>query len=266
MLKALFCNSKHLKYGAKFLSFFVDKNYKDILKTLKLTRNELDKDNIKMKAERCDYVAQIDDTILNIEINCSSKKEVMLRNVEYAIRLFASKVTVNTDYNYSSIIQFNWNNFSFKGHDKIIEVYGIQNDDFLRLTNNIIIVQIYVPNIIKKCYTKGVKSLNEFERFILALATMDKKLSKELVMGDKYMKEILKKQDELTLSDDLRESYDHELAMKKWGHEVGFQEGIDAKTKESAIKLHKNGVSDELITNSLEITQEQLEEYLEEGK
>ena len=270
MFKTLFCNSKHLKYGAKFLSFFFDEKYENILKNIKFTRNELDKDNIDVKSERCDYVAEIKGTLVNIEVNCNSNKDTMLRNIEYAFRLFASKVHVGTGYNYGPIIQFNWNNFAFKGHDEIVEIYGIQRDDGLRLTNDIKFVQIYVPNIVKKCYTKGVEGLDEFERFILALATMDKELSKEIVKGDEFMEELLQKQEELTLSADLRESYDHELAMKDWGfeegrlegYEVGKKEGIEDTKKESANELHKNGASDELIINSLHITKEKLDEYL----
>ena len=260
MFKSLFCNSKNLKYGAKFISFFFDEEYEKILKNIRLTRNELDKDNLTVKAERCDYVAELKGILVNIEVNCNTDKETMLRNLEYAFRLFSSKVKVGSEYNYSPIIQFNWNNFSFKGNEEIIEVYGIQKDNCLRLTNNIIIVQIYIPNIIKKCYTKGVESLDEFERFILALATMDKNLSKKMVKGDKYMDELLEKQEELTLSADLRQSYDHELAMKKWG----IEEGIEQTKKEAAIEFHKNGVSDDLIIKSLHITREKLEEYLNE--
>ena len=46
----------------------------------------------------------------------------------------------------------------------------------------------------------------------------------------------------------------------------GKEEGIEKSKKESAIKFHKNGASDELIINSLDITKEQLEEYLKENK
>ena len=42
----------------------------------------------------------------------------------------------------------------------------------------------------------------------------------------------------------------------------GISQGIEQKTKESAKKQYKNGVSKELICNSLNITEEQLEQYL----
>ena len=41
------------------------------------------------------------------------------------------------------------------------------------LSNKLIFVQIYVPNLRKKWYTKGMKSLSEEEKYILALVEMD---------------------------------------------------------------------------------------------
>ena len=266
MFKTLFCHSERLYYGSKLLSYFIDVPYEEILSKISLKNTELNKDSVLVKNERCDYVAQIEDTLLNVEVNCSSDKETMLRNIEYVYRLFSNKIKVGSDYKYSKVVQFNLNNFSFVGHDKIMDVYSFQNDEKLRLANDMIIVIIYVPNIVKKCYTEGVDSLTEMEKFILALATEDKRLSNEIVKGDKFMQELVEKQEEFTLSDDLRESYDHELAMKKWGHEVGYQEGIEQTKKESAIEFHKNGVSDELIINSLHITKEKLNEYLNSEK
>ena len=44
----------------------------------------------------------------------------------------------------------------------------------------------------------------------------------------------------------------------------GKEEGIEKNKRESAKEFHKNGVSDEIIIKSLNITKEQLEEYLKE--
>ena len=62
---------------------------------------------------------------------------------------------------YTQVIQFNLNNFSFKGNDKIIDIYGVKNDSDLTLSDKIIFVQIYVPNLRKKWYNEGIESLNE---------------------------------------------------------------------------------------------------------
>ena len=41
------------------------------------------------------------------------------------------------------------------------------------LSNKLIFVQIYVPSLRKKWCTKGIKSLSEEEKYILALVEMD---------------------------------------------------------------------------------------------
>lgn len=53
-----------------------------------------------------------------------------------------------------SVIQFNLNNFSFQGNDKITDIYTPQNKEGITLNDKIIIIQIYVPNLRKKCYNK----------------------------------------------------------------------------------------------------------------
>ena len=72
MLKAMFQNENRIKYSAKFLSYFIDVEYEDILNNICLAKNELDKNNENDKGERCDYVALLSDTSLNIEVNNNS--------------------------------------------------------------------------------------------------------------------------------------------------------------------------------------------------
>ena len=91
------------------------------------------------------------------------------------------------------VIQFNINNFSFKGNDKIVDIYTLNNGEGIKLTNNIII-EIYVQNLRKKWYNKGIKSLNEEERYTLALVEPNIDMSLELgkdidIMGE-YIGEV----------------------------------------------------------------------------
>ena len=124
MLKAMFQNENRIKYSAKFLSYFIDVEYEDILNNICLAKNELDKNNESDKGERCDYVALLSDTSLNIEVNNNSSLEVLERNMEYAHRLYSKKIRRGEEnYQYTQVIQFNLNNFAFKGNDKIVDIY-----------------------------------------------------------------------------------------------------------------------------------------------
>ena len=261
MLKAMFQNENRLKYSAKFLSYFIDLDYEVILKNIYLAKNELDKEKESSKGERCDYVAVIDNTSLNIEVNNNSSLEILERNIEYAYRLYSKKIKRGErEYDYTQVIQFNLNNFSFKGNDKIIDIYGVKNDSDLTLSDKIIFVQIYVPNLRKKWYNEGIESLNEAEKYILALVEMDIEKLKSLG-GEELMEEYVKEAEEVSFEGGVGESYDKEWALKdqayrdgeeageKKGKEEGRKEGLEEGSTTKAIEIARN-----LLKNKIDIS------------
>ena len=225
MLKAMFQNENRIKYSAKFLSYFIDVEYEDILNNICLAKNELDKNVEIDKGERCDYVALLSDTSLNIEVNNNSSLEVLERNMEYAHRLYSKKIRRGEEnYQYTQVIQFNLNNFAFKGNDKIIDIYTVTNDDNIGLSNKLIFVQIYVPNLRKKWYTKGMKSLSEEEKYILALVEMDLDKLNDLG-GENIMDEYVKEAEEVSFEGGVGEAYDKEWALRDQGYRDGLSQG-----------------------------------------
>ena len=225
MLKAMFQNENRIKYSAKFLSYFIDVEYEDILNNICLAKNELDKNSENDKGERCDYVALLSDTSLNIEVNNNSSLEVLERNMEYAHRLYSKKIRRGEEnYQYTQVIQFNLNNFAFKGNDKIVDIYTVTNDDNIGLSNKLIFVQIYVPNLRKKWYTKGIKSLSEEEKYILALVEMDLDKLNDLG-GENIMDEYVKEAEEVSFEGGVGEAYDKEWALRDQGYRDGLSQG-----------------------------------------
>ena len=71
---------------------------------------------------------------------------------------------------------------SFISNNKIIDIYTESNEDNLVLSDKLVFIQIYVPNLRKKWYNEGEKSLSEREKYILALVDMD--LDKLKGLGD----------------------------------------------------------------------------------
>ena len=249
MLKAMFQNENRIKYSAKFLSYFIDVDYDDILNNICLAKNELDKNNENDKGERCDYVALLSDTSLNIEVNNNSSLEVLERNMEYAHRLYSKKIKRGEEnYQYTQVIQFNLNNFAFKGNDKIVDIYTVTNDDNIGLSNKLIFVQIYVPNLRKKWYTKGMKSLSEEEKYILALVEMDLDKLNDLG-GENIMDEYVKEAEEVSFEGGVGEAYDKEWALR--------DEGKRESKKEIAKNMLSKAMEVELIS---EITGLSIEE------
>ena len=154
--------------------------------------------------------------------------------------------------------EFNLNNFSFIGNDKIVDIYSIQNDEGVILNDKLIFINIYVPNLRKKMYNQGIKNLSEEERYLLGLIEPDINLSKELGGKIDIMIEYVNEAGEVTMGTNFGESYDKEWALK----DEGRREGI----KSSAINLLKHGASLELISDSLGYSIEELEEMSQEIK
>ena len=266
MLKAMFQNENRIKYSAKFLSYFIDVEYEDILNNICLAKNELDKNNENDKGERCDYVALLSDTSLNIEVNNNSSLEVLERNMEYAHRLYSKKIRRGEEnYQYTQVIQFNLNNFAFKGNDKIVDIYTVTNDDNIGLSNKLIFVQIYVPNLRKKWYTKGMKSLSEEEKYILALVEMDLDKLNDLG-GENIMDEYVKEAEEVSFEGGVGEAYDKEWALRDQGYRDGLlqgkAEGISEGKNERNIEIAKNmlneGIDINIITKCTGLTNEDI--------
>ena len=255
MLKAMFQNENRIKYSAKFLSYFIDVEYEDILNNICLAKNELDKNNENDKGERCDYVALLSDTSLNIEVNNNSSLEVLERNMEYAHRLYSKKIRRGEEnYQYTQVIQFNLNNFAFKGNDKIVDIYTVTNDDNIGLSNKLIFVQIYVPNLRKKWYTKGMKSLSEEEKYILALVEMDLDKLNDLG-GENIMDEYVKEAEEVSFEGGVGEAYDKEWALR----DQGYRDGLSQGKAEGKIE----GFSQGKIENKKEIAKNMLNEGID---
>ena len=255
MLKAMFQNENRIKYSAKFLSYFIDVEYEDILNNICLAKNELDKNNENDKGERCDYVALLSDTSLNIEVNNNSSLEVLERNMEYAHRLYSKKIKSGKEnYQYTQVIQFNLNNFAFKGNDKIVDIYTVTNDDNIGLSNKLIFVQIYVPNLRKKWYTKGMKSLSEEEKYILALVEMDLDKLNDLG-GENIMDEYVKEAEEVSFEGGVGEAYDKEWALRDQGYRDGLSQGkAEGKIEgfsQGKVEIAKNMLKDNIPVESI---------------
>ena len=217
MFKTMLQNNSRLKYSARFISYYLDIEEDELLKSIKLVKNELDKKKFDEKGERCDYVAEVNGTTINIEVNNNEKKEVMERNMEYAHRLYSKNVKIGSNNAYRQVIQINLNNFAFEGNDKIVDTYYMQNSEGIKLNYKLIFIQIYIPNLRKKCYNEGKDNLSKEEKYALLLVEPDVELSKELAEGDNLMEEYLDEAKEVSEWDDIGESYDKEWALRDQG-------------------------------------------------
>ena len=261
MFKTMFYNTKRIKYSAKLLSYYLDISYEELLNNIKLVKNELDKEYNDSKEERSDYVCDINESKINIEINNNDSIETMERNTEYAFRLYSEKIKIGKTYkyNYNQVIQININNFSFIGNDKIVDIYSFQNEKGIVLNDKITIIQIYVPNLRKKCYTIGKENLKEEEKYLLGLVEEDNDFSKEIGKDLDIVIEYVNEAGEVTMGTNFGEAYDKEWALL----DQGRREGREEERKEIAVKMYKKEIDIKTIS---ELTKLSIDEILELSK
>ena len=120
------------------------------------------------------------------------------------------------------------------------------------LTNKIIIIDIYLPNIKKKMYNKGIKALSEMERFLLIGLEENKQKALEYVGDDIIMKDLEERISDWTLSDDLRESYDKEWALKDQAKREGVIQGIEQGI-EQGMKQGKSEIINKLLDSGMTV-------------
>ena len=265
MFKTMIYNENRIKYAARLISFFVDVSYERLLKHLRLQKSDFDKKLDKEKNERGDFVAEFNGTSIGIEVNNNDSLEVMERNMEYAHREYSKKVYRfdKGKYSYKQIIQLNINNFSFKEKKEIFDIYVLRDKKGTVMSDKIIFIQIYIPNLFKKCYDKGIENLSEEEKFLLVLTESDIKTSYDLGGNVDYMEEYIKDASEASRDNELLESYDKEWALKdqgiREGEEIGFEKGRADEKNNIAKKLKEKGIDIAIISESTGLTKEEIE-------
>ena len=116
-------------------------------------------------------------------MNNNSSIDVLHRNMDYINKQFNALVKDSKSYHkYRQSILINFNNFAFVGKDDTYYVYYLKDRDGTVLTDAIIIINIYIPNLRKKCYNLGIEGLDEIEKFIYAQIEEDNEKLDSLMM------------------------------------------------------------------------------------
>ncbi len=258
--KTMMNSSKRLKYPAKIFSCFFGEDPKELVKGMNLYKDELDKEKIDDKEERVDFVCKYGNAKWQIEMNNNSSEKVMERNIDYLCKLYVEDNKIGNKNIFYPVLQIDLNNFSFEGDDTTIDIFPIQNSRHEVLTDKIIFVMIYIPNLYKKMYNYGIDSLTELERCILAMVDEDIELSKKLSVGDDIMCEFVKDAKGTSNNSDFREDYTLEFRAK----EDGIALGIEQKAREVVIAMLKNGEDMNKIVQYTDLSVEEIEEIKKE--
>ena len=198
-------------------------------------------------------------------------KSIMDKNVRYAFDLI-NRTTEEGKNTYSNVVLLNIDRFNKYNTKEPILDFRLRNEDGIIESNIYHSIHLIVENFTKENYNKVEKEIVKFVNFLnhtnLTKLKNDYKGDADYMAGVVKLEDYMKDPDVygLLYEEQSEEEYIKEVtefAMEK-GIEKGMEQGIEMNKKESAIKLHKNGASDDLIINSLDITKEQLKEYLNE--
>lgn len=259
MFKTMFANENRKKYACKLLSYILDISYEELLKTLEFGKNELDKRKEKEKGERADFVAYINNSAIDIEINCNDKIETLERNIEYMNRLYSKKVEKGKRYDYRQSLLININNFAYKGKEQVKYISYLKDNENEALTDKLIVVQIYIPNLVKKWYTSGVEMLNEEEKYLLTLVIPEIETALEIGKDHAIMEEYINEAIEVSKEEEIRDAYSKEWDLLDQGYRDGREQGLE-DGREEGIKVGKQEGKQE---SKFEIAKKMLQEKLD---
>ena len=260
MFHALFNHPGRIMFPARLVSYILDIPFDTLVTNMKIVGNEVPMDKESNISQRCDCVCEIEGSLLTIEMNNNSSVDFLYRNMDYMFKQFSSKVVNSGNYDkYCQSILINMNNFSFETVEEVCTISYLKDELGRILTDRIIIINIYIPNLLKKCYNLGIESLSESEKFIYAVIEDDNskinKLIKEMPMLEEYVN-IAK---EVSNSEDLRFIYDRDKVNK----EQSFKEGKEEAIIEMIKKMYENGATLEIMAKRADYDLDEIKSILE---
>ena len=222
----------------------------------------------KEKGKRTDILVKVDNyNRIIVEMNNFETKSIMDKNVRYAFDLINRTTEVGENI-YSNVLLLNIDRFNKYNTKEPILDFRLRNEDGIIESNIYHSIHLIVENFTKENYNKIEKEIVKFVNFLnhtnLTKLKDDYKGDADYMAGVVKLEDYMKDPDVYGLLYEEQSEEEYIKEVTEFAMEKGIEKGIEKSKRESAIELHKNGVSDELIIKSLHITKEKLVEYLNE--
>ena len=267
VFKEIFTSGDCHKFTCRMISGITGINEKYLTKNLKVINNELSKTKIRERTKRTNVLLSIEGHIINLEMNNLYYDGLFEKNDIYQHSIINQTAKVGDSYtSIKRVIQINIDNFS--KFEKEISVFKLMEIDTKEIENeNYIKFHISLPKIQKKYYNR--EKLNYLEKQLFMITVNNKKMLKELSLGDEVLMELKKKVEVLSEEEAFSNLYDEERQRmmiendklkyaKKQGLEKGLEQGEKQKTLEIARTMLKKGFTKEDIIECTGITKEEL--------
>ena len=258
-----------------FIKDYLDLPYEKVHNNIILLPRDAEHDKRLTSDMQLDLVLNLDGEKINIELNNTNYLGLRERNLVYAellgghqYRKIKKKSSKERYKDIKGVLQINLNNFG--NNDRLITRYRLISDETRELFSD----NLRIDNVDMTKIKTSYKCIDKIEERIYLWCELlntnniykfkeicDMLLPKEEAERMVEIVDYISKDEERIL---LGDEEDQVELVREAIRDTAFEEGKEQKAKESAIKLHKNGASDELIMNSLDITKEKLTEYLKE--
>ena len=205
-----------------------------------------------------------DNTFLNIELNTSKSKYLMYKNLLYIYKIILSNQYIGEKYKEITVIQVNFDLYSFKDMDKVKNVIKVMNKDNLKEYLNTFTIFHFE---LDKAWNNEYNVSEEGIRFLRMLSSESKILNKYLAGNNLFLKKVAdfmeeysnninnllyydkKELDDYIRESELNDSYNsgkfeekNEIATKMLIKNKTIEEisDITGLTKEEILKLKNN--------------------------
>ena len=182
-----------------------------------------------------------DNSFLNIELNTSKSKYLMYKNLLYIYKIILSNQYIGEKYKEITVIQVNFDLYSFKDMDKVKNVIKVMNKDNLKEYLNTFTIFHFE---LDKAWNNEYNVSEEGIRFLRMLSSESKILNKYLAGNNLFLKKVadfmeeysnninnLLYYDKKELDDYIRESELND------SYNNGKFEGISQGKKENSIEI-----------------------------
>ena len=126
-----------------------------------------------------------DNTFLNIELNTSKSKYLMYKNLLYIYKIILSNQYIGEKYKEITVIQVNFDLYSFKDMDKVKNVIKVMNKDNLKEYLNTFTIFHFE---LDKAWNNEYNVSEEGIRFLRMLSSESKILNKYLAGNNLFLK------------------------------------------------------------------------------
>ena len=215
-----------------------------------------------------DLVYQLNDKIfLNIELNTSKSKYLMYKNLLYIYKIILNEQNKGKKYKDVTVIQVNFDLYSFKNMDKVKNVIKVMNKDNLKEYLNTFTIYHFE---LDKAWNNEYNVSEEGIRFLRMLSSRSKILNKYLAGDNLFLKKVAKFMEDYSNNSDnllyydkkelddyikeseIEESYNDGLSQ-------GLSQGENKKAISIAKKLLAKGTSVSEVSEITGISKEKIE-------